>query len=103
MNKEYNDGPSCGSEPTQWRVLDSVRCGLDVWKREVGRLLKGLHLRWEISRLEKRLAEEYTVLGRIAEAPRGRGKEKELCIRQIAFLKDEIERLRNSADQGLHP
>jgi len=50
--------------------------------------------KFEISRLEKELEREYGMLGRIAETPRGKKEEKELCLKQIAFLKEEIETLK---------
>lgn len=73
--------------------------GFKVWARELGRMVGTSMRRFEISRLEKQLEEEYGLLGRIAEAPRGKMKEKEQSLNQIAFLKEEIETLRNELDQ----
>lgn len=71
-------------------VLDIFRLGLKTWLAETKWLIRSLSGRFEVGRLEKELEREYGILGRIAEAPRGRMEEKELCLRQIAFLKEEI-------------
>lgn len=76
-------------------VLDIFLLGLRTWQEEMKWLGKSVLGRFEISRLEKELEREYGTLGRIAEAPRGKKEEKELCLRQIAFLKEEIETLRS--------
>lgn len=73
--------------------VDVLKHGLRVWAGEMRTLGAGLRTRFEISRLEKRLEQEYAHLGRIAEKPRGRKDDKELALQQIAFLKEEIEQL----------
>jgi len=75
-------------------VLGVFQLGVQTWLAEVKWLTKSALTRWEISRLEKELEQEYGNLGRIAEAPRGKKEEKEMCLRQIEFLKEEIETLR---------
>ena len=74
-------------------VVEVLRFGLTVWWEEIKWMLKGLFRRFEISRLEKELRKEYLLLGRIAENPRGRSEEKDLSLRQIKFLKEEIQTL----------
>lgn len=74
-------------------VAEVLRFGLKVWWEEIKWMFKGLMRRFEISRLEKELRREYLLLGRIAEAPRGRMDEKDLSLRQIRFLKSEIKTL----------
>lgn len=74
-------------------ALEILRLGVFVWISEMKWLGYALLRRFEISRLAKRLKEEYTRLGRLAEAPRGRKKEKDLCLKQVSFLKDEISAL----------
>lgn len=78
---------------------ETVKLGLSTWWREAKKLLGTASRRFEITRLEKQLKEEYVHLGRIAEAPRGKKQEKELCLKQIAFLKEEIEALREELEQ----
>ena len=85
--------------PEDESVLETVRSGLRVWAREMLRLVGRAHGRFEISRLRKRLDEEYLRLGHIAEAPRGRKEEKERVLRQIAFLKEEIGTLERELDE----
>jgi hypothetical protein len=75
-------------------VLGVFQLGVQTWLAEVKWLFKSALTRWEISRLEKELEQEYGNLGRIAEAPRGKKEEKEMCLKQIEFLKEEIETLR---------
>lgn len=84
--------------PDPKSLSDTVKLGLSTWWRETKKLLSGTSRHFEISRLEKQLEEEYVHLGRIAEAPRGRKQEKELCLKQIAFLKEEIATLREEVD-----
>ncbi|WP_243544374.1 hypothetical protein [Pseudodesulfovibrio tunisiensis] len=67
--------------------------GLRTWLAEMKWLCRSLVRRFEISRLEKELEQEYALLGRIAEAPRGKMEEKEMSLKQIEFLKSEIETL----------
>lgn len=75
-------------------VLDVFLLGLKTWLAEVKWLIRSLFGKFEISRLEKELEREYGTLGRIAENPRGKMDEKELCLKQISFLKEEIETLK---------
>ncbi|MEF2232089.1 MAG: hypothetical protein V3571_14245 [Pseudodesulfovibrio sp.] len=79
---------------TDESILDIFLLGLKTWLAEIKWLGRTVLGRFEIGRLEKELQREYATLGRIAEAPRGRMEEKDLCLKQIAFLKDEIETLR---------
>lgn len=73
--------------------LTVFRIGLSVYGSEMKWLATSLIRRFEISRLAKRLQEEYTRLGQVAEAPRGKMAEKDLCLKQISFLKEEMETL----------
>ena len=82
------------SAKTDESVLDVFLLGVKTWLAEVGWLTRSLLGRFEIGRLEKELEREYATLGRIAEAPRGRKEEKELSLKQIDFLKDEIATLK---------
>jgi hypothetical protein len=82
------------SEKPNESVLDVCLLGLKTWLAEMGWLTRSVLARFETSRLEKELEQEYANLGRIAEQPRGRKDDKELCLRQISFLKDEIETLK---------
>lgn len=75
-------------------VLDVFLLGLKTWLAEVKWLIRSLFGKFEISRLEKELEREYGTLGRIAESPRGQKDAKELCLKQISFLKEEIETLK---------
>ena len=80
-------------------VLDIFLLGLKTWMAEIKWLAKSVLTRFEISRLEKELEQEYGNLGRIAETPRGKKEEKELSLKQIDFLKEEIETLRTELAQ----
>ncbi|ADU64128.1 hypothetical protein Daes_3136 [Pseudodesulfovibrio aespoeensis Aspo-2] len=75
-------------------VLDVFLLGLKTWLAEMGWLSRSVLARFEIGRLEKELEQEYATLGRIAEQPRGRKEDKDLCLGQISFLKEEIETLK---------
>ncbi|MCJ2166126.1 MULTISPECIES: hypothetical protein [unclassified Pseudodesulfovibrio] len=75
-------------------VMDIFLLGLKTWLAEIQWLTRSLMGRFEISRLEKELEREYGILGRIAEAPRGRQSEKELSLKQVAFLNEEIATLK---------
>lgn len=76
-------------------VLEVFLLGVKTWLEEIKWLSRSVLGRFEISRLEKELQREYAALGRIAEAPRGKMEEKELCLRQISFLKEEITTLKS--------
>jgi len=76
-------------------ILDIFLLGLKTWLEEIKWLGKSVLARFEISRLEKELEQEYGILGRIAETPRGKKEDKELCLKQVAFLKEEIETLKS--------
>jgi uncharacterized small protein (DUF1192 family) len=82
------------SAKTDESVLDVFLLGVKTWLAEVKWLGRSVLGRFEIGRLEKELEREYAALGRIAEAPRGKMEEKELCLKQVAFLKDEIATLK---------
>lgn len=82
------------SQPQKETVMDVFLLGLKTWLAEMKWLTRAQLGKFEISRLEKELNREYGILGRIAEAPRGRMEEKQLCLKQIAFLKEEIANLR---------
>lgn len=75
-------------------VMGVFLLGLKTWLAEMKWLVRAQFGKFEVSRLEKELEREYGILGRIAEAPRGRKEEKELCLKQIAFLKEEIATLK---------
>ena len=81
--------------PKKEPVMDIFLLGLKTWLAEIKWLGTSVLGRYEISRLEKELNREYGILGRIAELPRGKKKDKELCLKQIEFLKEEIETLRS--------
>lgn len=76
-------------------VMDIFLLGLKTWLAEMKWLTRAQLGKFEISRLEKELDREYGILGRIAETPRGKKDEKELCLKQIDFLKEEIATLRD--------
>jgi hypothetical protein len=76
-------------------IVDVFLLGLKTWLAEMAWLTRSVLGRFEIGRLEKELEQEYGNLGRIAEQPRGRKEDKELCLRQIDFLKEEIATLRD--------
>ena len=82
------------SEHPQETVMDIFILGLKTWLAEMKWLVRSLAGRFEVGRLEKELEREYGILGRIAEAPRGKKADKELCLKQIAFLKEEIDALK---------
>ncbi len=84
---------------TKESVLDVFLLGLKTWLAEIKWLTKSVLTRFEISRLEKELEQEYGTLGRIAEMPRGKKEEKELSLKQIDFLKEEIDTLRTELAQ----
>ena len=71
-------------------VMDIFLLGMKTWLAEMKWLTRAQLGKFEISRLEKELDREYGILGRIAEMPRGKKDEKELCLKQISFLKEEI-------------
>ena len=78
------------SANTDESVLDVFLLGVKTWLAEVKWLGRSVLGRFEIGRLKKELEREYATLGRVAEAPRGKKDEKELSLKQVAFLKDEI-------------
>lgn len=76
-------------------ILDIFLLGIKTWLAEITWLGKSLLGRYEVSRLEKELDREYGILGHITEKPQGKKDAKELCLKQIAFLKEEIETLKS--------
>ncbi|MGL1863119.1 MAG: hypothetical protein OCC46_11410 [Pseudodesulfovibrio sp.] len=80
---------------TNESVLDIFLLGLKTWLAEIRWLTKSILTRYEISRLEKELEQEYGTLGRIVEMGKGKKQDKELSLKQIDFLKEEIETLRS--------
>lgn len=76
-------------------VMETFLLGLKTWQAEMKWLIRSQLGKFEVSRLEKELEREYGILGRIAEAPRGKMEEKELCLKQIGFLKEEIAALKD--------
>lgn len=76
-------------------VTEIFLLGLKTWIAEMKWLIRSWLGRFEVRRLEKELDREYGMLGRIAEEPRGKKAEKELCLKQIAFLKEEIATLKS--------
>jgi len=76
-------------------VTEIFLLGLKTWIAEMKWLIRSRLGRFEVRRLEKELDREYGMLGRIAEEPRGKKAEKELCLKQIAFLKEEIATLKS--------
>ncbi|BCS88823.1 hypothetical protein [Pseudodesulfovibrio sediminis] len=76
-------------------VMEIFLLGLKTWLAEIKWLVRSLFGKFEVSRLEKELKREYGILGHIAEAPRGKKAEKELCLKQIEFLKEEIATLKS--------
>jgi cell division protein FtsB len=79
----------------QESILDLFLLGLKTWLEEIKWLGKSVLARFEISRLEKELEQEYGILGRITESPKGKKEEKGLCLKQVSFLKEEIETLKS--------
>ncbi len=85
-------------ETPQLGLLETVRLGICVYASEMKWLGRALLKKFEISRLAKRLEEEYTRLGRLTENPKRKKQEKELCLKQLSFLKDEIETLKSELE-----
>ncbi len=85
-------------ETSQLGLLETVRLGISVYASEMKWLGCAVLKKFEISRLAKRRKEEYIRLGRLAETPKGKKQEKELCLKQLSFLKDEIETLKNELE-----
>ncbi|MBU1612554.1 MAG: hypothetical protein KKC99_11995, partial [Proteobacteria bacterium] len=79
-------------------LLEILRLGLQVYASEMRWLGYALLRRFEVSRLAKRLDEEYTRLGHLAAAPDAQAEEKKLCHKQISFLKEEIATLENELE-----
>ncbi len=79
-------------------VLESLRLGISVWLSEMTWLGSSLYKQFMISRLVKRLQEEYTNLGKAVENEEAQSSEKEICLKQISFLKDEIHTLENELE-----
>lgn len=73
--------------------LSVFREGLLLLAGEVAFALGTAARRLEIRRLEKRLAEEYACLGRLAQG-QGDAAEDQLCRVQAAFLAEEAGRVR---------
>ena len=73
-----------GSE-IHWKILEAIR-------------------KWEIRQLQKRLNQEYEILGQLevkeaeAELNKEQEAEKELCLKQVHFLQEEIQFLQQALD-----
>lgn len=81
-------------------LLESFSLGLKVWGREMRRLSQTALLRFEQGRLEKRLAQEYERLGKLAAASRGGTVDAvdwDASLKQIDFLQEEIATLAREA------
>jgi hypothetical protein len=90
------------SEPAPQKplsVVESLSLGLRVWAREMRALSRTALLRLEQGRIEKRLTREYERLGRLAAASRGSATNAdwEASLKQIDFLKEEVETLAQEA------
>ncbi len=70
-------------------VTGVLLLGLKVWGREMKRLARLLVDGYEIRRLRRRLDQECMLLGRI-DAEGSDGPERELCLNQISFMKEEV-------------
>ena len=83
---------------TLTELVETMRLGLQVYASEMRWLGYALLRRFEISRLAKRLDEEYTRLGHLSVSPTENAQDKELSHKQISFLKDEIAILENELE-----
>ncbi|MBN2141239.1 MAG: hypothetical protein JW718_09575 [Desulfovibrionaceae bacterium] len=76
--------------------------GLRVWASEIKWLAARAVRRYEIGRLEKRLGEEYGLLGRLeaGDADQAGPGAREFCLGQIGFLKTEIQALARDLEEA---
>lgn len=80
-------------------LVGTFTLGLQVWGREMRRILTGQAKRHEVRQLEARLREEIAVLARLDGSGQVTpGPERDLCLRQIEMLKAEIARLRREEE-----
>lgn len=80
-------------------LVGTFTLGLQVWGREMRRILTGQAKRHEVRQLEARLREEMAVLARLDGSGQVTpGPERDLCLRQIEMLKAEIARLRREEE-----
>lgn len=80
-------------------LVGTFTLGLQVWGREMRRILTGQAKRHEVRQLEARLREEMAVLARLdASGQVTPGPERDLCLRQVEMLKAEIARLRREEE-----
>jgi len=80
-------------------LVGTFLLGLQVWGREMRRILTGQAKRHEVRQLEARLREEMAVLARLDGSGQVTpGPERDLCLRQIEMLKAEIARLRREEE-----
>ena len=98
--------PSHASAVRGLPILQDILLGLKVLGSELKWLIIALLRNWEIAQLRKRLHQEYRALGVIEAVGAGLEQamddretnifdEKELALKQIAFLLDEIRYLRD--------
>ncbi len=80
-------------------LVGTFALGLQVWGREMRRILTGQAKRHEVRQLEARLREEMAVLARMDGSGQATpGPERDLCLKQIEMLKAEIARLRREEE-----
>jgi len=80
-------------------LVGTFTLGLQVWGREMRRILTGQAKRHEVRQLEARLREEMAVLARLdASGQVTPGPERDLCLKQVEMLKAEIARLRREEE-----
>lgn len=86
-------------DDTQRTIFGNLQFGLCVWLKELKNLLASTVRCWEIRQLNKRLQQEYATLGKYTEAfliseETHPTQAMQRSASQIAFLQDEISRLR---------
>ncbi|MCT4534927.1 hypothetical protein [Halodesulfovibrio sp.] len=96
------------SAPEKEKSIFANLCfGLTVWKQNIKRMFSDILHSFEIKQLEKRLEQEYAALGKVTsyhleeneEKPAVPSFEMTSAAKQIAFLKEEIARLKEVHNQ----
>ncbi|XPV76415.1 MAG: hypothetical protein ACNI27_00470 [Desulfovibrio sp.] len=73
---------------------------LNVWVDEMKWLVFTLNKKYEIHRLEKELDREYSHLGRVVTSSSPKKVDKELAVKQIDFLTEEIDSILKEIEEG---
>ena len=71
-----------------------------VWVDEMKWLVFVLNKKYEIHRLEKELDREYSHLGRVVTSASPKKVDKELALKQIDFLREEIDSILKEIEDG---